>query len=383
MSTRKYDLSTCEGRGAYFQDTLDVKGFIDACDRAFRETPDDPSCASQYAAALHHEETDEALSILRNLLSRFPKILEIRLALGLALLKRGRYREAWRYYGGRFGLEHVADKDIGLAPETRWKGESLEGRSILLYHEQGLGDTVQFIRHAMNLRDLGARVYIDAQPALRRLFEGSPALGGGILSGGTSVTLHSWSYTLDLIPVFCETDADVSWRGSYIEPPARREALALPARGSRPIRVGLAWEGSRTRSSNHHRLIPLQAFRPLREISNCSFYSLMPPSVAGDIAALGAEGWLTDLSAISSPFDELARVIDAMDIVVTVCTSIAHLAGAMGKPVLILLSARSDWRWGHGGSETRWYPSATLIRQKRLGDWTGPIDETRRILSQL
>ncbi len=384
MCTQKHDLSTHEGRASYFHDTLDINGFLEACVSAFEANPDDPRCAFQYAVALEHNGADdEALRKLRDLHARFPEILDIRICLGLALLKRGRYQEAWPHYSGRFGLKHVADENGTLTPETRWRGQSLKDRAILLYPEQGLGDTLQFVRYAMNLRDLGARVYIDAQPALRRLLQGSPALGGGIVFEGTSVDVHTWSYTQDLMPVFSKTYDDVSWRGSYIGLPAKRDPVVLPQHDGRQIRVGLAWQGSSIMVADRYRSIPLEAFAPLREVPTCRFYSLMPPPVAGDITASGADEWLTDLSAISSPFEQLARFVDAMDIVVTVCTSIAHLAGAMGKPVLILLSGRSDWRWGYEGSETRWYPSATLIRQTRLGDWSDPIAETRRILSEL
>ena len=384
MANPKHDLDTPEGRAAYFRDTYDLAGFTEACRNAFEKNPDDQAGAKQYAAALEYDSADDrALSGLQDLCARFSTNLDIRFALGLALLKRGRYREAWPYYGDRFGRNRVANRDDALSPETRWRGGSLTGRSILLFPEQGLGDTLQFVRHAINLRDLGARVYINAQPPLRRLLQGSPALGDGVLVQGVSVNLHAWSYMLDLVPAFLGTYEDVSWPGSYIGLPARRDPVALPKHDDGRIRVGLAWQGSGLMATNYLRSIPLKRLSPLREVDNCRFCSLMPPSATDDIAAAGADVWLTDLSEISSPFEELARIVDAMDVVVTVCTSIAHLAGAMGKPVIILLNAAADWRWGLGGRETRWYPSATLIRQDRLGDWSGPVAEAQRILSEL
>lgn len=383
MDLPEHDLTSCQGRASYLRSTYDITGFFEACHRAFTENPDDVALATQYAAALELDSAnDRSLSELRDLSARFSGNHDIRIALGLALMKRGRYREAWPFYGNRFARKRVVRPDSGLTPETRWQGKPIKGRSILLRPEQGLGDTLQFVRYAMNLRDLGARVYINPQPALRSLLQTSPALGGGVISSG-SVELHTWSFILDLIPVFAETYEHVTWPGSYVTPPAGRGPLILPTHKDRPIRVGLAWRGSNDMPANYQRSLALEALAPLRDVPTCGFYSLMPASSADEIVDAGADAWITDLSTVSSPFEELARVVDAMDIVVTVCTSIAHLAGSMGKPVIILVSAAPDWRWGSSGSETRWYPSATLVRQSKLGDWSVPIAETRRLLSEL
>jgi len=145
-------------------------------------------------------------------------------------------------------------------------------------------------------------------------------------------------------------------------------ASAIPPKIPRTskLRIGLAWRGNANQGHDVYRSTSLEAISGLQDAQNCTFYALTPDAEA-EIAETG--GWVTDLSEETTPFERLAQVIAHMDVVVSVCTSAAHLAAAMGKPVILLLSMISDWRWGRNGDITPWYPSMTLMRQQKLGDW--------------
>ncbi len=116
---------------------------------------------------------------------------------------------------------------------------------------------------------------------------------------------------------------------------------------------------------------------------HCAFFSLGLPQDGEDIARAKCKSWISDLSPVTSPFENLAQAISQMDVVVTVCTSVAHLAGGMGKPVFVLLNTSPDWRWGRDGETTPWYPSMRLFRQTRFGDWSGPVAKVVRELAKL
>ncbi|MEQ9126406.1 MAG: glycosyltransferase family 9 protein, partial [Alphaproteobacteria bacterium] len=153
--------------------------------------------------------------------------------------------------------------------------------------------------------------------------------------------------------------------------------------GARGLRVGLAWRGNPQFASDFARSLPGEALAPFRDVARCSFFSLMAPEHSAAIAAAGHGDWLTDLAPVTSPFEDLARVVAGLDVVVTICTSVAHLAGAMGKPTFLMLSRTPDWRWGREGAETPWYPSVRIFRQRRFGRWGDVIADVAAALGAL
>jgi hypothetical protein len=174
---------------------------------------------------------------------------------------------------------------------------------------------------------------------------------------------------------------DVRWPGAYLAAPATPAPTPKISRSGK-IRVGLAWQGSTTNFSDFARSVPLKQLAPLREASACQFFSLGLPEHNSDLGPAGCD-WIMDLTAETSPFHNLASVIAQMDLVVTVCTSVAHLAGAMGKPVWTMLSASPDWRWGPSGETTPWYPSMRLYRQMRYGRWDDVVGRVTEDLARL
>lgn len=364
-----------EERWQFLFETFDVDAFAELAEKATSNHPDDLNAEIQFAEALGLTgQLDAKLERLRALVERKPQSAEARVALGLELLRLGRYREGWPFFEARAKMKNVRVPDAGLPPERRWGFQPVAGQQLLLVKEQGLGDTLQFIRYVDMLRNTGAKVYSNVQPALRPLLQGSPATGT-ILNENEPVQLAYWFHLMDLVPYFHPTLEDVQSPGAYIAAPPSTSPFVIPKGAGGPLRVGVAWAGSENFAANALRSIPLPALAPLRDVPRCSFYSLMPADRCADIADADADAWLTDLSELTTPFSNLARAVSAMDVVVSVCTSIAHLAAAMGTPTLVLLSGSADWRWGRERNDTPWYPSATLLRQHRLGDWSHPVEE--------
>lgn len=357
--------------------TLDLDTFIADCEAAYAREPEDLGMAAQWAAALGHQDRRaEKQALLRALLQREPNSVQINTTLGLEMLTDGKYRAGWPHFAYRLGKEKTQRGIERQDPARRWRGEALPGKRVMLLCEQGLGDSLQFLRFSASMRAERAEPWLDVQKPLRALLAESPATGR-VMQPGRAINLHHWIPVMDLLPVFAPTRDDLVWPGRYVAPPSRPGPMArLPhAR----LRVGLAWRGNPKFQMNAIRSTTLAGLARLRDAEGCRFFSLLPKDNSDE---LEEADWVTDLSAVTSPFENLAYAIDAMDVVVSVCTSIAHLAGAMGKPTLLLLSTMPDWRWGTHGTTTPWYPSMTLIRQSRFADWAPVVEQTAKQLTK-
>ena len=348
-----------------------------AADHADR--PDDLVAALAYAEALGYQgQYDAKLTRLQAAQARWPNHTMLNISLGLEHLSRGDYSQGWSFYEHRRKLRDGGAGRPQLPPERRWRGEPIVGKHILITQEQGLGDSIHFARAAIDLQRAGARPLVDVQGPLRSVFAASPALGH-ILQGGATVTPSLWMGMLDAVPLLSPNLKDVRWPGAYIA-----AAVGPPLLPRAPgLRVGLCWSGSSSFAMNDFRSMPLAALAPLADVPGCRFYSLMMPPGADQISEAGFQNWLTDLSPLTQPFDQLASVVSQLDVVVTVCTSIAHLAGAMGKPVFLMLSSIGEWRWARDTDTTPWYPSMRLFRQRKFGAWSEVAQDVAQALTKL
>ncbi|MDE1170467.1 MAG: tetratricopeptide repeat protein [Verrucomicrobium sp.] len=327
-----------------------------------------------HAAALADlGQTQEALNAYEEALRLEPENPEARTHRALLWLSRGRLAEGWEEYEWRFRLSsHLLG---GPPPHTpRWSGEPLEGRTLLLLAEQGLGDTLQFARFAARAKEAHPRatVILECQPELVRLLQGAPGFDA-VVRRGPAPPPHDVHLPLLSLPrFFCPDPA-------AIPPPLFLPAVEIPAApppGS-PRRIGVAWAGGRANTKDRSRSCPPEALAPLRNAANVEWINLQKE-------APGA-AWLpfaSDLSACED-FLDTARVVAGLDLVITVDTAVAHLAGSLGKPVWILLPEPSCWRWMTEAEATPWYPSARLFRQARHGDWDGLLARVATELARI
>lgn len=316
-----------------------------------------------------------ALTLHRQAVASQPDNPVAHFNLGVALLRRGQYGPGWQEYEWRWrgGVPGLRPRGF---PQPRWDGGDLDGRTLLLHAEQGLGDTLQFVRFARMAAARGGRVVLEVQPPLARLLDGVAGVERVVAAGQPLPDFDCHLPLMSLPGVLAVAEDAFADGGPYVtarpEDRARwQERLGqerLGADGS-PM-VGVVWSGNPKHRADRQRSMPAApllealAARPVRLVN------LQKDIRAADraaVAALGAR--LVDPTAELADFADTAAVVAQLDLVVTVDTAVAHLAGAMGRPVWLLLPRTAEWRWLRGRDDTPWYPTMRLFRQERAGDW--------------
>jgi hypothetical protein len=295
---------------------------------------------------------------------------------GLSQLGLGEYREG--LIDNKIRWSHTKAHPLmhGTVPE--WAGESLIGKTIVVLHEQGFGDTFQLVRYVPRLKELGAkRVILSVPSSLIELMTESAVADEVIGISAEMPAGADYVCPMMTVPVYTGcTLADLQachWT-PYLHVPADYPNLLGPRRGK--LRVGLVWGGKPMYADDKWRSMPFKALLPMIEASpHVEFFSLQADERKAELYDSGLDVIVRDLSGVIGDWSDTAALIaNELDVVVSVDTAVAHLAGALGKPVKIMLSMASCWRWlKHDSTESPWYPSAHLIRQTKQGDWTGPV----------
>jgi tetratricopeptide (TPR) repeat protein len=315
--------------------------------------------------------------------------------LALARLRLGDWQQGWPQYEARWSFREV-HRSPRIFKQPRWQGEPLEGRRVLLHAEQGLGDTIQFCRYATLVVARGGVAILQVQAAVEQLMRSLPVVRCGqaetALLGASPPHFDLECPLLSLPAVFATTVETVPWPGAYL---GASQELAFEKRtqfpdlwpnarsGVRPLRIGLAWAGNPRYKADRHRSMHLESLFPLLRTPGITWISLQKGAPAEQLSALPGDLFVWDGSSRDRDLAETAALIATLDRVITTDTCIAHLAGAMGKPVWILLPHLSDWRWMQQIETTPWYPTARLFRQRTPGDWAGVLDRVIGELSTL
>lgn len=295
----------------------------------------------------------------------------------LALLVRGNLPAGFADFESRWtGSDTQAGPRPMHAPQ--WTGrESLSGKTMLLHAEQGLGDSIQFARYVPLVAERGAAVIVEAHAGLGPLLHGLRGVTR-VVARGEALPQHDLHCPLMSLALAFGTTLDTIPNAvPYLDAPQEhleRWRARLGARG-RP-RVGLAWSGSTTLRNDRNRSIALEQLAPLRELP-FDFHSLQKEVRPGDAAALASGPPIASFGDELADFRDTAALVQLMDLVISVDTAVAHLAGALAIPVWVLLPWSPDWRWLLERSDSPWYPTARLWRQARAGDWHGVIQRVR------
>ncbi|MFO1316716.1 MAG: tetratricopeptide repeat protein [Burkholderiales bacterium] len=292
-----------------------------------------------------------------------------------ALLTVGRMPAGWWFNEFRWLTDYFVERKPRF-DRPEWNGQNLRGRHVLLHVEQGIGDAVQFVRYAPSLKALGATVSLTVRPEMRRLFAGAPGVDHLVEIGRDPLPDYDFYIHLLSLPNVFRTDIGTLPGGvPYLTAPQDSVARWAPRfADAGDLRVGLVWSGNPAFPGNRARSLPLAQLAPLGTVSGARFYSLQkgPPEVEAAAPPTGLP--LTNLSSEIEDLTDTAAVIAHLDVVITVCTSVAHLAGAMGRETWVLLASSADWRWLQDRDDSPWYPAARLFRQSRRGDWSGVVD---------
>ena len=305
-------------------------------------------------------------------------------------LALGDYAAGWAQYEWRWRTQQMAGRRELAAP--LWLGhERLEGRTILLHAEQGLGDTLQFCRYAADVSALGATVILEVQPGLERLMGRLEGVDRVVVRG-QPLPSHDFQTPLMSLPLALGVAPD--WRSNaYLTADPDKAAAWAVRLAPEGLRVGLCWAGGIrpdrpvANRVDARRSLSLEALRPLTEAPGVSFYSLQKGPPSTQLAQAEARDWggpaIADLTAELKDFADTAALVAGLDLVITCDTAVAHLAGALSKPVWILNRFDACWRWLVGRDDSPWYPSARLFTQTQPGGWGEVVERVTGELADL
>ena len=352
----------------------------DSFSKATERLPASPVPLTARATALQAlGKVSEAEADCRKALALEPTFAAAHWNLALSLLLQGRYEEGWREYEWRWQKPDFTSPhrhtDIPL-----WDGSRLNGRTILLHAEQGFGDAIQFARYAPLVAQCGGVVVLQCHPQLVSLFQDMEGVASVVSFGGVIpwcdcqvplLTLpRIFGTTLKNIPV-CETlllsaERLTQWQG-------------CTSRYSGP-KIGIVWAGSSVHHNDSFRSLPLTLLSSLAKHTGVSFFSLQLGDANRQLELSPLAGQIIDLTAQIRDFADTAALVNQLDLVISIDTAVAHLAGTLGKPVWLLLSYAPDWRWLLERIDSPWYPTMQIFRQKQHGDWSEVMDRVHTAL---
>ena len=365
------------------------KGLLDeaiaAYPKAIALTPDFADAHNNLGIVLKDSgRMDEAIATYRQAIGLTPDLADAHFNLALLLLQLGDFRPGWEEYEWRWKTKPFlpARRDF---PQPQWDGSPLDGRTILLHAEQGFGDALQFIRFAPLVKQRGGRVIVECQESLRRVL---PSMGQDlqVVAKGQPLPAfdvhcpllslpHRFATEMTTIPkdipyLHADADAIETWQQRW-------------APYSHALKVGIVWAGSPTHKNDRNRSVKLATLTPLAEVRGVRFISIQKGEAATEAKSPPQGMELLDAGQELKDFADTAALVATLDLVIAVDTSVAHLAGALGKPVWVLLPFSADWRWLFDRSDSPWYPTMRLFRQRRAGEWDPVVAEVREQLQAL
>ena len=328
-------------------------------------------------AMIDQGRLEESLQYCDAALAFDPDHLYAHLGRARANFLAGRYAKAWPDYRWR------RRRKTWRAPKVtgrEWNGEDLDGQSILLYSEQGLGDVIQFARYVPLVARRGARVVVYVLPRLVRLLQRLPDVSEVVPSDRPGPR-SDWVCSLIDLPRVLQVEPEADPTPCPYLPTHTPSRPLLPP--TRRFRIGLVWAGNPKNERDRHRSCRLGDFAPLIDLPDTDFVSFQVGPRAAELEKSGWRGLIRDAGERLAPFETTADALAEVDLLITVDTAIAHLAGALGRRVWTLLSFAPDWRWQLGRIDTPWYPTMRLFRQPAPNEWAGTFREIRRELAAL
>ncbi len=346
---------------------------------AVRLKPNYAEAHNNLASALMElGEPTEALVACRRAIGCDPGHVAAHLNLGATLLLLGRFEEGWLEYEWRRRCPEFA---VPAFPQPWWDGSDVTGKTILLSTEQGLGDTLQFIRYAPLVKRRGATVVVGCPAPLVRLLGRCPGVDHATASTTGLPPFDVQALLLSLPGLFRTSPATIPAEVPYLfADPALAEHWRSDL-GPGGFKVAIAWQGNPA-SKDRRRAAPLAQFEPLARVEGVRLLSLQKGPGADELPALADRLGIRDLGPYLGDFDDTAAVLANMDLVISVDTALAHLAGALGVPAWVALRFAADWRWLRDREDSPWYPTMRLFRQPEPGNWEAVFAHMARELEQ-
>jgi Tfp pilus assembly protein PilF len=372
-------------RGVVLQEMNRLDEAVASYDRALKLRPEYVDALYNRGNALRSlERYEEALENWVRAQAISPDFAHAHYAEALCRLLLGDYARGWEQYEWRSkGMSNIAPRQFS---QPLWLGhEDIAGKTILLHAEQGFGDTIQFCRYAQHVTALGATVLLEVQPPLATLMS---TLEGPkkVLPRGEPLPDFDFHTPLLSLPLAClpTLGTTIPAQTPYLSAqPEKMEIWRREHGDDKRLRVGLAWSGSIKQGNDRNRSMCLTDLAPLLENREVTFISVQKEVRDHDQAMLAESPQITHFGERLHDFADTAALMATLDLIITVDTSVAHLAGALGKPTWIMLAHVPDWRWLLEGTDCPWYPTAKLYRQPKAGDWSSVIDSISEDLDRL
>jgi tetratricopeptide (TPR) repeat protein len=343
---------------------------VTALRTALKHNPNSRGAWNNLGNALYNQgKISEAISAYDKVASFNPNDAKIHANLALAHLLLGNFARGWGEHEWRLKVPEIVGTRQFAQPQ--WDGIDLNGKTVLLHPEQGFGDMIQFARFIPRVAGRGGRVVLESPPELFRLFKDFPRIAELAASNQPLPNFDVQCPLLSLCSVFNVTAETIPSEVPYLKPDrelVRRWSERFDA-GDKRLRAGLVWAGRPQHTNERNRSMNLAQFAPLASLDSVAFYSLQKGIAAAQAADPPAGLRLMDWTEDLTDFAETAAMIQHLDLIVTVDTAVAHLAGAMGKRTWLMLPWIPDWRWMLERTDSPWYPTMRLFRQRKTGDW--------------
>ncbi len=324
--------------------------------------------------------TDEAVAAYEQALRLRPDYPDARFGRAVAWLQAGDFARGFPEFEWRWRRKTFPPRPF---PQPIWDGSALDGRTILLHAEQGFGDTLQFVRYFPLVKRRGGRVILECQDVLVPLLAACPGVDQVVEKGVPLPPFDTHAPLVSLPGILGTTLATIPADVPYLFTDAAARTRWREALGADPaFRVGIAWQGNPGHPNDRHRSVPLGRFERLARLPGVRLYSLQKGPGAGQLAALAGRFPVVDLGTRFETFMDTAAAIQALDLVITVDSAVAHLAGALAAPIWVLVPYAADWRWLRHRDDNPWYPTMRLFRQPRPCDWDEPFGRLEAALAE-
>lgn len=353
--------------------------------RATELVPDDPDAHYTLGnALLRMERLQEALVSYARVRELQPSTARAYFAPASVLLMNGQYKDGWAAYESRFDMA-AYKSNVKSVHDRLWDGGPLKGRRLLIHVEQGFGDTLEFVRYVSQVRERAGegKIILLCEPELRRILETVEGVDEFYELGSNDTITYDVQLPLLSLPHrFGTTLETIPNKTPYLKVPTGTKAK-IRRRKETKIAVAFVWAGRPTHSDDRFRSCAVNWFATLFDIPGVDFYSIQWGPRAAELESHLTRKNVTSMTDKLTDFAETAAIIDQVDLVIAIDTAVAHLAGALGKPVWTILPFGGEWRWLFRREDSPWYPNMRLFRQPILGDWRPVFQRMRIALTEL
>lgn len=381
LASRPDHAPTYSNMGNALREIGEIEASIEAHRKAVALAPKSPDAVYNLGLALRDmARNEDAIACFDTMLAARPDNTDCLWDRALSQLLLGDLKGGFAQYEWRWHLSYNPPR--GFA-QRLWNGGGLSGQTILLHHEQGFGDSLQFIRFCPQVKAKGGTVIVECQPELVRVFETAVGVDAVIPAGQPLPPFDVYAPLLSLGTILGVDLSTIPSKTPYLKTPkgAGKEMAAHVRRAAEhAFTVGIVWGGKPTHRNDHNRSCPFEHFLGLTAVPGTRFVSLQKGPRVSEMAAAACPALVADAGSRLDDFADTAAVIDELDLVITVDTAVAHLAGALGKPAWVVLPFAPDWRWMLDRADSPWYPTLTLFRQGAPGDWDGVFALVKKAL---